>query len=510
MKIGVKLIVGFLISTAMTAIVGIVSILSFITVIENTDEAYINAVAPLSSFLVVTDVVGVLGSMAGDFANKEMGINTKSQEWQGKIKDLKEKVGKAIENIEKTSTTDREQEMLKEIKRTRADFWNAFDRELEALAKDDHDTALNIYKNEVFDLSEKYSGSVSKMGALEVEFARDTFANNKKQANSTMVIIIVIVIFGVIFSFAIGLLLSKDLTITLKKGVDVFNLIASKNLTAVIPEKDLNRKDELGDMAKSANKMIEELNNFMINSQNTIYEMSQEAEQVSSSAQSLATGASELASSVEEASASIARMESTINNSAYEAKKGGEAVNETVVSMRKIAETIQIISDIANNTNMLALNAAIEAARAGEHGEGFAVVANEVRKLAERTLNAASEIKNIATESVDIANRAGELIGKVVPDIIETSDMAKQVSNAVNQQEQVAQTVSSNSEELAASAEEMSSQAQMLLALIGEFKTKNSSSSSSSFHKKTTTTHKKPLKNIPPPTQIYVQKNSNL
>ncbi|MCP4352688.1 MAG: methyl-accepting chemotaxis protein [Desulfobacterales bacterium] len=220
--------------------------------------------------------------------------------------------------------------------------------------------------------------------------------------------------------------------------------------------------------------------------------------ELSSASHKISQGSSEQASSAEEVSASMEQMVSNIRQnadnalqterialkSADDAQESGKAVTETSSAMRGITEKISIIGEIARQTDLLALNAAIEAARAGEYGRGFAVVASEVRKLAERSQEAASEIKNLSMSSIDIAEKAGNMLAKLVPDIQKTTGLVQEISAACNEQnmgaeqinisiqelDQVTQQNASEAEEMAAMSEQLSSQADELRRTIEFFR----------------------------------------
>ncbi len=256
--------------------------------------------------------------------------------------------------------------------------------------------------------------------------------------------------------------------------------------------------DEFGQLATTLEDMAGKLKEVVGRVQAASDNVASGSEELSSSSQELSQGSTEQASNLEEVTSSMEQMSSNINQNAdnaaetekmaqqaaQDAEEGGKQVQDTVRAMKEIADKITIIEEIARQTNLLALNAAIEAARAGESGKGFAVVAAEVRKLAERSGEAAGEISERSASSVDVAEKAGQMLEKMVPDIRKTAELvqeisaasreqtsgADQINKAIQQLDQVVQQNASSAEEVSSTAEELSSQAQQLQETMSFFK----------------------------------------
>ncbi|MBF0427884.1 MAG: HAMP domain-containing protein [Magnetococcales bacterium] len=365
-------------------------------------------------------------------------------------------------------------------------------------------SALDTYQKDLEGILE----SLAKQAKLEAEMIQNrhkvdevvdlAVGDQTKKMHEEMVSANTLIIGGstlaVVIGLSIAFLLASLIVNALVKGVSFAQQIANGDLTATI---DLDQKDEVGQLANALKGMAVKLREVIGEVSIAAEQVSIGSNEISNTAQNLSQGATEQAASIEETSSAMEEMSSNIQQNsdnanttqnisqraAKDAAEGGKAVGEAVHAMKEIASKIGIIEEIARQTNLLALNAAIEAARAGEHGKGFAVVAAEVRKLAERSQTAAGEISHLSASSVDVAERAGGIINKLVPDIQKTAELiqeiaagsqeqnqgAGQINQAIQQLDQVIQQNAGTSEEMAATAEELSAQADMMTQSIAFF-----------------------------------------
>ena len=288
--------------------------------------------------------------------------------------------------------------------------------------------------------------------------------------------------------------------------------MASGDFTQEVPELG---SDTVGQMAAALNKAILSVRTALQGVREVSVQLADASGQLSSASDEISTGAQEQASSLEETASTLEEITATVkqnSDSAQQARqlassskevaeKGGavvghavEAMGEINQSSKKIADIIIAIDEIAFQTNLLALNAAVEAARAGEQGRGFAVVASEVRNLAQRSATSAKEIKALIEDSVkkvdagtELVNRSGSTLGEIVTSVKRVTDIITeiaaaskeqstgidQVNKAVSQMDTVTQRNASQTEEMSATAQTLTDQAEQLRELVARFKLSN-------------------------------------
>ncbi|MGE5354049.1 MAG: methyl-accepting chemotaxis protein [Acidobacteriota bacterium] len=274
----------------------------------------------------------------------------------------------------------------------------------------------------------------------------------------------------------------------------VIDSVARGNLTCSL---DLDEKSDLYVLGKNVNKMIKDLNTALNEVNNAVQATASAANEISSSSEQMAAGAQEQSQQTTEVASAIEQMTRTILEStrhaekasensllaSNSAKEGTQKVQETKRGMMKIVqstkstgeritslakrteqigEIAQVIDDIADQTNLLALNAAIEAARAGEQGRGFAVVADEVRKLAERTTKATKEIADTIKQIQSEAREADVSMSEAEKAVEEGMSLTEAVSMSLGNILEVNQKVSDIVAQVAAASEEQASAADQI------------------------------------------------
>ena len=318
-------------------------------------------------------------------------------------------------------------------------------------------------------------------------------------------------LFSVVVAAIMSFVLIRRIIQPLNIAVETADRIAHGDLSSRI---EVTSKDEFGKLLTNLKAMNAKLHEV-------VGEVSSATSQVNAAAGEIAQGSADLsqrteeqASALQETASSMEQLTSTVKQSAanaaqanqlsrsaqIKAEQGGQDIEHVISAMNainasscKISNIIVVINEIAFQTNLLALNAAVEAARAGEQGRGFAVVAGEVRKLAQRSADAAKEIKGLITDSVDkvadggkLVDQAGQTLQEIVAEVKKVSSLVievaaasseqatgiEQINRAILQMDQVTQQNAALVEQTAAASHAMGDQAHDLQALMGFFKLK--------------------------------------
>ncbi|MBN3135233.1 methyl-accepting chemotaxis protein [Pectobacterium punjabense] len=383
-------------------------------------------------------------------------------------------------------------------------------------------TIMNNYEEQVLAYMPAYQEEMAQAGQMQTvaeqlnivvkSLLSDQLAASQADIHNATLQMSIAALITLLLGLLISWFISRQITTPLGSTLSMAEKIATGDLTMSI---NTTRKDELGQLMSAMSKMNDNLHNMIDDIRVGVSQISNASGEIVAGNTDLSSRTEQQAAAVEQTAASMEQLTATVKQNAdnahhanklaisasHTAKQGGEQVNNVVQTMtaienssKRIAEITSVINSIAFQTNILALNAAVEAARAGEQGRGFAVVASEVRSLAQRSSQAAKEIEDLISESVNQVSRGATLVGnagKTMNDIVtsitqvhdimgeiatasdEQSRGISQVSQAIVEMDSTTQQNAALVEQSSAAADSLEEQARLLKQAVSVFRLAN-------------------------------------
>ncbi|MBY9080797.1 methyl-accepting chemotaxis protein [Paenibacillus sp. HN-1] len=512
MRTSVKLITSFLIVSAILGFVGLYGISNLSKMNNSLSGMYDNGLIPVKSALTaqVSYTRMRVNIRAAYIADTKESLDNAITTYQDESKTVES----SIAEFRKTKMSAESQKILEPFDEKWAEVIRLYDQAMK-LRQDGRNAEMkSLIDNEISTVGDEVRLLLNELIDNSVAEGEHTKRAGNDLFFSSRNITIIVIIAAVMISIGMGYFISRIISKPLSKVTKLVNDVGNGDLRSTL---DIDSKDEVGQLATGMNAMVHNLRGMVGNILAHSQSLAASSQQISASAEEIAHGndsqarearmISELFGELSTAVHSVAQNTEVASELSVQAAKAAEEGNGIiqlsnssmqVVSQQmtrleddsqKIGEIIEVIEDIAEQTNLLALNAAIEAARAGEQGRGFAVVADEVRKLAERSGEATKQITKIikgmqentrssvssVQESADLSERTAESFQRIVSFVNDNGQKVMEIAAA--SEEQAAQTttvlsavenISSATEEAAASSQEMAATSQSLAHLAGE------------------------------------------